>query len=384
MDDPTEQIIELASRLIENPSISPADAGCQDILSDALVTQGFKIERLPFGEVRNFWATHGEGSPMVVFAGHTDVVPTGPVADWDRDPFQPAVEEGMLHGRGSADMKGSLAAMVDATRRYLQEHPDHSGTIAYLITSDEEADAIDGTVKVVDWLEAQNIRPEFCIVGEPSSRSTVGDVIRIGRRGSLNAELTVKGVQGHVAYPDQARNPIHGILEALTELTNTRWDEGNAAFPPTSLQISDIHGGTGASNVIPGELNVLFNLRYSTEQTWQGLQQRIASLFDALDLDCELTWSLSGEPFLTARSQLIDAVTESVRDVQSIDPESSTGGGTSDGRFIARLGTQIVELGPVNATIHSVNERTDVQELGKLSRMYQGILNRLLPSQIHA
>jgi succinyl-diaminopimelate desuccinylase len=378
MDPRTEQIVELASRLIEKPSVSPDDAGCQPILRQALESQGFTVESLPFGEVDNFWATHGSGSPIVVFAGHTDVVPTGPVDDWRYPPFEPVVAEGMLHGRGSADMKGSLAAMAVAAGRFLREHPEHPGTLAWLVTSDEEADAVEGTVKVVDWLENRDIRPELCIVGEPSSEHRVGDLIRIGRRGSLNGRLTVKGVQGHVAYPTQAENPIHGALDALLALTSVEWDQGNEAFPPTTLQVSNIHAGTGAVNVIPGELTVDFNLRYSTEQTSQSLETRIDELIGASGLDYRLDWSLSGEPFLTASDSLIDAVSESIQEVCGIEPALSTGGGTSDGRFIARLGTAIVELGPVNATIHSVNECTGIDELGQLSEIYLRILNRLL------
>jgi len=378
MDSPTEQIVALASRLIEQPSVTPDDAGCQSILSAVLAAQGFTVESLPFGEVHNLWACHGSGAPLLVFAGHTDVVPAGPSAEWQFEPFTPTVDRGKLYGRGSADMKGSLAAMIAATGRYLTANPHHPGTIAFLITSDEEGDAIDGTVRVVDWLARQDINPDFCLVGEPSSSKSVGDVIRIGRRGSLNGRLRVRGVQGHVAYPDQARNPIHEALDALQALVDTRWDEGNSAFPPTSFQISNIHGGTGASNVIPGELEVLFNLRFSTEQTSGGLEARIAALLDQRGLDYRLDWSLSGEPFLTATQTLIDAVTESVREIQGIEPELSTGGGTSDGRFIARLGTPIVELGPVNATIHSIDEHTDIAELGKLSDIFQATLERLL------
>jgi succinyl-diaminopimelate desuccinylase len=380
MDALTQQIVELASRLIERSSVSPADAGCQAILSEALERQGFEVTSLPFEDVDNFWAVHGDGAPVVVLAGHTDVVPAGPTDDWRHPPFEPTIEDGSLYGRGSADMKGSLAAMVFATEAYLKVHPEHPGTIAYLVTSDEEADAVNGTTRVVDWLENQQLRPEYCIVGEPSSSARLGDTIRIGRRGSLNGRLTVKGVQGHVAYPDQARNPIHETLGVLAELTRMEWDTGNAAFPPTSLQLSNIHAGTGAANVIPGTLNVDFNLRYSTEQTAQRLMRRIEAMFAEHDLECEISWAVSGEPFLTATATLIDAVSESINEVQGIRPTASTGGGTSDGRFIARLGTEIVELGPVNATIHSLNEHTDIDELKRLSTIYLGILRRLLAS----
>ena len=378
MDALTVKIVDLASRLIERPSVTPDDAGCQVILQTELRQQGFEIHNLPYGKVENFWATHGSGSPMLVFAGHTDVVPAGPVEDWRFDPFTATRIDGMLFGRGSADMKGSLAAMVAATQRYLQDQPDHTGTIAYLVTSDEEGSAVDGTTRVVNWLAEQGIEPEYCVVGEPSSTALVGDVIRVGRRGSLNGTLTVRGVQGHVAYPAQARNPIHAALGALTALTDVRWDEGNEAFPATSLQISNIQAGTGASNVIPGELHLQFNLRFSTEQTSQGLKTRIEQLLDQQDLDYELKWVVSGEPFLTATEALLEAVSASVRAEQPFSPERSTGGGTSDGRFIAALGTDIVELGPVNATIHSRNECTAIADLSKLSKMYLGTLERLL------
>jgi succinyl-diaminopimelate desuccinylase len=333
---------------------------------------------LPSADVRNLWAVHGDGEPMVVFAGHTDVVPTGPVEAWRFDPFEPTVADGCLYGRGAADMKGSLAAMLVATGRFLAEHPDHAGSIAYLITSDEEGPAIDGTVKVVDWLADQGVRPHYCVVGEPSSRDRVGDVIRIGRRGSLNGRLIVHGVQGHVAYPDQASNPIHSVLAALLALTETVWDRGNESFPPTSFQISNISSGTGATNVIPGELTALFNFRYSTEQTAEGLMDKVERLLAQHGFEFSVEWETSGAPFQTATPGLIDVVSRSVRAVQSFAPEPSTGGGTSDGRFIAALGTEIVELGPVNATIHSVDEHVRIDDLIALADIYQGILQRLL------
>lgn len=372
------ELVELASRLIERPSITPDDAGCQALIGRILETQGFTLTHLPSADVKNLWAVRGKGSPLLVLAGHTDVVPTGPVEDWRFDPFTPTVSDGALFGRGSADMKGSLAAMLKATERFVTEQPEHNGSIAYLITSDEEGDALHGTVKVVDWLETQGIRPDYCIVGEPSSREAVGDVIRIGRRGSLNGTLTVNGVQGHVAYPEQAANPIHSSLPALLALTETVWDEGNAAFPPTSFQISNIASGTGASNVIPGTLEALFNFRFSTEQTADGLIDQVRRLLDQHEMDYAVDWALSGNPFQTASPALIEAVSDSVRAQQPFDPEPSTGGGTSDGRFIARLGTEIVELGPVNATIHSVDEHVRIDDLALLARMYQGILSRLL------
>lgn len=378
VDSLTEEIVELAASLIERPSVTPDDAGCQALLKARLAEQGFNNHDLPFADVENLWAVHGQGSPMLVFAGHTDVVPTGPTEAWRSDPFTPTIVDGHLYGRGSADMKGSLAAMLVATRRFLEAHPDHPGSIAYLITSDEEGVAVDGTVRVVDWLEAQNLKPEFCLVGEPSSTDRVGDVVRIGRRGSLNGTLTVNGIQGHVAYPDQSRNPIHQSLSALQALTERHWDNGNAEFPPTSFQISNIQAGTGATNVIPGSLNAQFNFRYCTEQTAAGLKDLTRRLLDQHDLDYSLDWALSGEPFQTARDEFIDAVSASVQAVQAFVPEASTGGGTSDGRFIARLGTQIVELGPVNASIHSVDENVRITDLAALSEIYLGVLTRLL------
>jgi len=378
MNTLTEQIVALTSELIERPSVTPEDAGCQAILQTALRQQGFDIQTLPAGQVENFWATHGSGSPMLIFAGHTDVVPSGPVANWQTDPFTAVEANGLLFGRGSADMKGSLAAMVAATGQYLKDQPEHAGTIAFLITSDEEGDAVDGTVRVVDWLAEQHITPDYCVVGEPSSTTQVGDVIRIGRRGSLNGILTINGRQGHVAYPEQASNPIHAALGALQALTEYHWDQGNSAFPPTSFQISNIQAGTGASNVIPGELRVQFNLRFCTEQTSAGLMTLIERLLDQHGFAYRLDWAVSGEPFLTATDRLLDAVSDSIQAVQPFQPERSTGGGTSDGRFIARLGTEIVELGPVNSTIHSVDECTLIDDLGKLGCMYAGILERLL------
>jgi succinyl-diaminopimelate desuccinylase len=379
MAKPNDGIVALTSRLIERRSVSPDDAGCQALLGEVLASQGFELEHLRFGAVDNLWATHGSGEPMLVLAGHTDVVPSGPEAAWTHDPFQPTRVGNLLYGRGSADMKGSLAAMISATAAFLGLRPDHRGTLAYLITSDEEDLAVDGTTRVVDWLAARNVRPAYCIVGEPSSTASVGDTIRIGRRGSLNGRLTVAGTQGHVAFADRAVNPIHRGLPVLDRLAGTRWDDGNAQFPPTSFQISNIHAGTGANNVIPGTMEVVFNFRYSTEQTADGLKRRTEELLADSGVDYELEWSLSGEPFLTATDTLIDAVAESVRAVTGAAPELSTGGGTSDGRFIARLGTEIVELGPVNATIHSVDECTDVGELGLLAEMYLGALMRLLP-----
>jgi len=372
------EVVELASRLIARASVTPDDAGCQALIGAELMDQGFTLTELPFGDVVNLWAVQGDGAPMIVLAGHTDVVPTGPEDAWRFPPFTPTVADGCLYGRGSADMKGSLAAMLVATRRFLARYPDHGSSIAYLITSDEEGPAVDGTIKVVDWLADQGIRPDYALVGEPSSAETVGDVIRIGRRGSLNGRLTVRGIQGHVAYPDQASNPIHRVLAPLAELIDTTWDDGNDAFPPTSFQISNLTSGTGATNVIPGNLTALFNFRYSTEQTAEGLMTQVERLLDRHAIDYSLEWETSGAPFQTASETLIDAVRQSVRAVKSIDPEASTGGGTSDGRFIARLGTEIVELGPVNATIHSVDEHVRIDDLVALADIYQEILTRVL------
>lgn len=378
MDALSAEIVELTSRLIERPSVTPEDAGCQKLLKALLTEQGFTVTDHPSGGVENFWAVHGTGAPMLLFAGHTDVVPAGPAAAWRFDPFTPTVADGRLFGRGSADMKGSVAAMVVATRRFLAEHPEHPGSIAYLITSDEEGVATDGTVKVVDWLEDQKLRPEYCLVGEPSSSEAVGDVIRIGRRGSLNGTLTVHGIQGHVAYPEKASNPIHNCLGALQALCARRWDNGNAAFPPTSFQISNIRSGTGATNVVPGSLTAQFNFRYCTEQTADGLMALTRQILDQQQLDYSIDWALSGEPFQTAGDDLIGAVSAGIESVQGFKPEASTGGGTSDGRFIARLGTQIVELGPVNATIHSVDEHVLITDLKALSDIYLDIIQRLL------
>ncbi len=373
-----EQIVDLTAELVRRPSVTPEDAGCQDLLARRLTAQGFAVTRLPFGPVANFWATRGAGSPILVFAGHTDVVPAGPVDAWRCDPFTPTVQGDTLYGRGSADMKGSLAAMVLATQRFVAANPGHRGTIAYLITSDEEGPAIQGTREVVSWLDRRDVRPHYCIVGEPSSSQRVGDVIRIGRRGSLSGTLVVRGVQGHVAYPHLASNPIHAALAALLDLTRHAWDHGNHAFPPTSLQISNLNSGTGAGNVIPGELTARFNLRYNTEQTAEGLKAMIGRMLDAHGLDCQLTWEHAGEPFLTTSPTLMDAVTDAVHAVQGLRPERSTAGGTSDGRFIARLGTEVVELGPLNASIHAVDEHTSISGLAALSDIYLGVLQRLL------
>lgn len=370
--------LELAKQLIERASVTPEDAGCQALMMARLEAIGFQCQSLRFEDVDNFWAVRGDQGPLLCFAGHTDVVPTGPESEWNNPPFSPAIKDGMLHGRGAADMKGSLAAMVTACERFVEANPDHTGQIAFLITSDEEGPSINGTVKVVEWLQQQQQAIDWCVVGEPSSTDRVGDIIKNGRRGSLGAVLTVKGVQGHVAYPHLASNPIHKAAPALAELAAEQWDEGNDFFPATSFQISNIEGGTGATNVIPGELKVVFNLRYSTETTHEQLQQRIEAILNRHELDYHIDWNLSGKPFLTSEGALVDACKASIEAVTGEQTTLSTAGGTSDGRFIAPTGAQVVELGPVNATIHKVDECVRAEDLDLLTEMYQGILERLL------
>jgi succinyl-diaminopimelate desuccinylase len=374
MDSPT---LALTKQLIAKQSVTPMDEGCQVLMIEHLQKIGFEVESLRFGEVDNFWAIKGGAGPILCFAGHTDVVPSGPASSWSQPPFEPTVVDGQLYGRGAADMKGSLAAMLVAVERFVDEHPDHSGRIAFLITSDEEGIATNGTVKVVQWLQDQNITPDYCLVGEPSSTAKCGDVIKNGRRGSLGCTMTVKGLQGHVAYPHLGRNPIHLAAPALAELTSESWDQGNEFFPATSFQISNINGGTGATNVIPGELEVMFNFRFSTEVTDGQLRQRTEAILDGHGLDYELTWNLSGQPFLTPEGELVEAAVASIKQVTGMDTELSTAGGTSDGRFIAPMGTQVVELGPINATIHQIDENTNVAELDVLTDIYQALLQRL-------
>ena len=347
--------LQLATDLIRCRSVTPADDGCQQMMTERLEAIGFKVEHLRFDDVDNFWAVRGESGPILAFAGHTDVVPTGPEQQWTNPPFEPRIIDGMLHGRGAADMKGSLASMVVACESFVAKHPDHSGRIAFLITSDEEGPSINGTVKVVEWLEANNTRITWCIVGEPSSTKLVGDVIKNGRRGSLGGILTVKGIQGHVAYPHLADNPIHKLAPALTELAAEHWDDGNEFFPATSFQVSNINGGTGATNVIPGTVEVVFNFRFSTELTDAILRERTEAILNKHGLNYDITWTLSGQPFLTPRGDLVNAVIAAIKSETGRDAELSTSGGTSDGRFIAPTGAQVVELGPINATIHKVN-----------------------------
>ena len=378
MSDTLSNTIELAKDLISRNSVTPEDAGCQEVMIKRLEAIGFTVERLRFDDVDNFWARRGDSAPLYAFAGHTDVVPTGPEDQWSSPPFEPTIEDGILYGRGAADMKGSLAAMLTACERFVAEHPDHKGSIGFLITSDEEGPSINGTVKVVEHLEARGEKMDGCLVGEPSSTSTVGDVIKNGRRGSLGCILTVHGVQGHVAYPHLAENPIHAVVPALTELTSQEWDNGNEFFPATSFQISNINGGTGATNVIPGEVKIVFNFRYSTETTQEQLEQRVESILKSHNLNYSINWILSGLPFLTPGGALVDAACAAVKTVQGFDTELSTAGGTSDGRFIAPTGAQVVELGPLNATIHKVDECVAVDDLDKLSEMYQRVLENLL------
>jgi succinyl-diaminopimelate desuccinylase len=370
--------LALAKELIARPSVTPEDAGCQTILAQRLRTLGFQIEHLRFGDVDNLWARRGSDAPLFVFAGHTDVVPSGPESDWRYPPFSPTEENGLLYGRGAADMKGSLAAMITATERFIARHPDHKGSIAYLLTSDEEGVAIDGTVKVVEWLQARNETIDWCLVGEPTSSDKVGDVIKNGRRGSLGATLTVHGVQGHVAYPQLAKNPLHLFAPALAELVTMEWDQGNEHFPPTTFQISNIQAGTGATNVIPGELRVMFNFRFSTEVTDAELRSRVETIFNKHQLDFHIDWQLSGQPFLTPEGELVNASRQAIKSVCGYTAELSTSGGTSDGRFIAPTGAQVVELGPLNATIHKVDEHVNIAALDTLSSIYQEILINLL------
>lgn len=371
--------LQLAFDLISRPSVTPKDEGCQKVMTDRLQAVGFNIEAMPFGDVENFWAKHGNTEPVFCFAGHTDVVPTGPINKWHKDPFIPYIDEqGILYGRGAADMKGSLAAMTVATERFVKKYPNHKGTIALLITSDEEGIAQHGTRAVVETLAKRNEKIDWCIVGEPSSVNTLGDMVKNGRRGSLNGVLTIKGKQGHVAYPHKAKNPIFLAAPAITALATEHWDNGNDFFPPTSFQISNIHSGTGANNVIPGELIAEFNFRFSTESTEQSLKQRVEKILTDLQLDWHIKWSLSGNPFLTEPGQLLAAITESIKDITGIDTEPSTSGGTSDGRFIATLGCQVVELGPINDSIHQVNEHVKAKDLDLLTEIYYQTLERLL------
>ena len=370
--------VALTKELISKQSVTPADDGCQPLLAERLSKLGFDCESLPREEVLNLWATRGTHGPTLVFAGHTDVVPPGPREHWGSDPFAPTERGGFLYGRGAADMKASLAAMVVATESFVANHPHHKGRIGYLITADEEGPAIHGTRYVVDTLQRRGESIDWCVVGEPSSTSTLGDIIKNGRRGSINATLTIKGKQGHVAYPHLADNPMHKAFAALTALSELSWDSGNDYFDPTQLQFSNIHSGTGATNVIPGELVAVFNLRFSTEITADEIQSKCETVLDATGIDYSLDWQLSGNPFLTEPGDLVDAVRESIMTVTGVSTQLSTGGGTSDGRFIASMGSQIIELGPINASIHQRNEHVLLSDIPKLARIYEGIMERLL------
>lgn len=371
-------VLALAKDIMSRESVTPVDAGCQDVMIARLKAIGFTIEPMVFEDTTNFWARRGTEAPLFCFAGHTDVVPAGPLEQWHTPPFEPTVIDDYLHGRGAADMKGSLACMVVAVERFIAENPNHKGSIAFLITSDEEGPFINGTTRVVDTLMERNELIHMCIVGEPSSTHAVGDVVKNGRRGSITGDLVIKGTQGHVAYPQLANNPIHQALPALAELAATTWDNGNEFFPPTSFQIPNVASGTGASNVIPGEFNVQFNFRFSTEVTDTELKRRVHSILDAHGLDYDLRWTLSGQPFLTGTGDLLNAVVDAVAEVNHQKPELLTTGGTSDGRFIAQMGSQVIELGPVNATIHKVNECVKIPDLEKLTDMYQKVMEKLL------
>jgi succinyl-diaminopimelate desuccinylase len=377
MPDPT---LELAIDLINRRSVTPEDAGCQDVMIARLEALGFEIHRLRYDDVDNFWAQRGNAKPLVAFAGHTDVVPTGPVESWDHDPFDAKVVDGMLCGRGAADMKSSLAAFITGIEGFLADHPDYKGSIGLLITSDEEGPSINGTVKVVEWLQQRGTRIDYCVVGEPSSTSTLGDIIKNGRRGSINGYLTVRGKQGHVAYPQLARNPLHLALAALDELVQTEWDQGSEYFPPTTFQIANIQAGTGAENVIPGVLEAQFNFRFSTALTDSDIRGRVEAVFAKHDLDFEINWRLSGQPFLTPEGVLVDAARAAIKHVTGTITELSTSGGTSDGRFIAPTGAEVVELGPLNATIHQTNERINAKDPAQLALIYQDMLVHILSS----
>lgn len=371
-------VIALAKDLISRSSVTPEDAGCQDVMIARLKALGFTIEPMVFEDTTNLWARRGTEAPLLVFAGHTDVVPAGNLNHWHTPPFEPTIIDGYLHGRGAADMKGSLACMIVAIERFLAEHPEHTGSIGLLITSDEEGPFINGTTRVVDTLEARNEKIDMCIVGEPSSTHAVGDVVKNGRRGSITGDLILKGTQGHVAYPHLADNPVHRAMPALAELATTTWDNGNEFFPPTSFQIANLAAGTGASNVIPGEFHVQFNFRYSTELTEEDIKRKVHSVLDAHGLEYEITWTFSGHPFLTDTGTLLEAVVAAIEEVNHQKPELLTTGGTSDGRFIAQTGAQVIELGPVNATIHKINECVKVADLEKLTDMYQKIMEKVL------
>ena len=373
-----DNTLQLTEDLINRQSVTPEDGGCQQLIAKRLEKLGFKATHLRFEDVDNLWITHGTSGPLFAFAGHTDVVPTGPLEDWNTDPFKAEIIDGMLYGRGAADMKGGIAAMVVAAEQFVQKHPDHDGIIAFLITSDEEGPSVNGTRKVIEYLNDNNIKIDFCIVGEPSSDKQLGDVIRIGRRGSLNGILTIKGIQGHVAYPLKAENPVHKASAFLKEITSIEWDQGNDSFPATTFQISNINAGTGADNVIPGSLKIIFNFRFSTETTHDELKNKVTALLQKHNLNFNLDWRLSGQPFLTDSGKLVDASCAAIEQLCKIKTDCSTGGGTSDGRFIAPTGAEVIELGVINGTIHKIDECVSVDDLETLTEIYINILEQLL------
>ncbi|HYW03203.1 MAG TPA: succinyl-diaminopimelate desuccinylase [Gammaproteobacteria bacterium] len=372
--------VKLAMELIERPSVTPEDAGCQEILARRLEPLGFRIEPMQFAGVHNIWARRGSGGPVLAFAGHTDVVPPGPLHAWDSDPFEPALRDGVLYGRGAADMKGSLAAMVSACEAFVHRHPRHRGSLALLVTSNEEGESVDGTARVLKALAGRDEHADWCVVGEPTAAEHVGDTIKNGRRGSVNAVLTVRGVQGHVAYPHLARNPVHAVLPALAALRDTTWDEGDRHFPPTSFQIANIHAGTGATNVIPGEIEIQFNFRYSPAVNERSLRRRVEAVLHDHGLEYALDWQPSARPFLTADGELLEAAQRAVAAITERQPALSTSGGTSDGRFFAAQGSQVIELGPVNASIHKANENVAARDLDTLAEIYANLMERLLAS----
>jgi succinyl-diaminopimelate desuccinylase len=373
--------IALAQDLMGRASVTPEDKGCQELMIARLEAIDFTVERMRFGVVDNFWARRGTEKPVLAFAGHTDVVPSGPVDQWHTPPFEPTIKDGFLYGRGAADMKGSLASWIVALEEFIALHPDHRGSLALLITSDEEGPFVDGTTRVIDTLEARGEKMDWCIVGEPSSTNTLGDVIKNGRRGSLTANITAKGIQGHVAYPHLVINPIHKVAPALTELVSTQWDDGNEFFPPTSFQIANINGGTGASNVVPGHVEVMCNFRYSTELTADDLTAKVETILDNHKVDYDIQWTYNGLPFLTGSGSLVDACRDAIKATTGTDTQLSTAGGTSDGRFIAPTGAQVVELGPCNGTIHQLNECVKVSDLEQLTQVYVGVLTRLMTTE---
>ena len=373
-----DEVLDLTIELCRRPSVTPDDTGCQALLGERLRAAGFTVESLRYGAVDNLWATHGTGDPVLVFLGHTDVVPPGPLERWSSPPFEPAVRDGLLYARGAADMKGNVAAMALALCDFVAANPRHAGTLGLLLTSDEEGDAVDGVRRVAEEFNRRGQRIDWCVVGEPSAKTDLGDVIRVGRRGSLHGHLLVRGVQGHVAYPQIAVNPIHRLAPALAELVGRTWDEGNALFPPTTFQVSNIHAGTGAFNVVPGELALDFNFRFGTASTAEGLMQAVEAVLVRHEIDYRIRWELSGAPFATAPGLLTGAVRGAIREVTGIEAVGDTGGGTSDGRFIAPLGAQVVEVGPVNASIHKVDEHVRIDDLPRLRRIHRGIIERLL------